>query len=277
MFGTISRAVLQPGIAFGLACAAAGANAQLLEDHYWATLSGFWPSISSTARADWQVTGRPGTVVSFEDDLGLPDRKVLPDFQAGMRVGERWRIEFEYYGLNRAGTRTLSRDIAWDDTVFPASASLSTEFDSDVFRIGAGWSFVKSPTAELGGVLGLHVTRFRFRLNGQVSLGNASVGTQVEQKDATIPLPTIGLYGALQLSPGWYLTGRVDYFSLSSGDYDGGLVNATAGLSYFVTRNIGVGLGYRYVDYSLELTRANWVGAVDYRFSGPVLSLEVGF
>ena len=45
----------------------------------------------------------------------------------------------------------------------------------------------------------------------------------------------------------------------------------------FVTRNIGVGLGYRYVDYSLELTRANWVGAVDYRFSGPVLSLEVGF
>jgi len=277
MFGTVSRAGLRPGIAFGLACAAAGANAQLLEDRYWATLSGFWPSISSSARADWMVTGRPGTDVSFEDDLGLPVRKALPDFQAGMRLGERWRIEFEYYGLYRAGTRTLSRDIAWDDTVFPASASLSSQFDSDVFRVGAGWSFLKSPTAEVGGILGLHVTRFRIRLSGEASLGNASATSEFEEKDATVPLPTIGLYGAVQFTPGWYLRGRVDYFSLSSGNYDGRLVNATAGLSYFVTRNVGLGLGYRYVDYSLQVTRATWVGAVDYRFSGPVLSLEVGF
>jgi opacity protein-like surface antigen len=44
-----------------------------------------------------------------------------------------------------------------------------------------------------------------------------------------------------------------------------------AGVDYRFTRNSGVGLAYRYVDYDLTATRSSFTGSVKYEFSGPML------
>ena len=263
--------------ALSLGLAASGAFAQHRDDGYWVHVAGYRPTIASSARSDLLVGSRPGTTVSFEDELGLASRKTLPWFTAGARLGSDWRVEFEYFSLRRAGTQAISRDIAFGQTIFSAGATLDSAFDSDVFRLSAGWSALRTEQTELGLTLGLHVTRFKLGLAAQAAVGGASAGGRAEAQDALVPLPTLGLYGKHDFTREWSVQARIDYFTLSYGDYGGGLANLMAALGYRISDRAGVSVGYRYVDYSLDITRPRWVGGIEYRFSGPFVSLQVGF
>jgi hypothetical protein len=193
-----------------------------------------------------------------------------------MRLGENWRLEFEYYELKRSATRTIDRDIEWGDVTFPASAQISSQFDSTVYRLTGGYSFYRTPVAEAGAAFGLHVTDFTLGLSGQ-GTGPAGTGFQSEQRDQLVPLPTLGAYGSFKLSEQWILRGRVDFLSLEYENYDGSLVNWLAAISWRPARNWGLGLGYRYVDYKLESTEPDFRGEVNYRFKGPTFYVEAAF
>jgi hypothetical protein len=264
-------------VALALSTVAAPSFAQHAGDRGWLHVAGYRPTIRSQARADDLATERPGTVVNFEEELGLADRKTLPWVQAGARLGERWRAEIEYFSLRRDGSRSVERDIEWDGVVYPASATLASQFYSDVLRVGFGYSFVRSPNAELGAVLGLHATRFRVSLDGKAAVGDFTGSGQSQAEEALVPLPTIGLFGRWDLGPAWSVSGRVDVFSLSTGDYSGRLVNAMVDVDWRATERFAVSVGYRYVDYSLDVERSTWRGGIDYRFNGPFLGLKAGF
>jgi hypothetical protein len=262
--------------ATALACASTGALAEIPQDRFWAGLEYFYPTISSTARFDATATARPGTTVSLEDELDLSDRKGTPYLDLGMRLGENWRLEFEYYQLNRSATRTISRQIDWGDTSFPIGATLNTTFDSTIYRLTGGWSFLKSQQAEAGLSFGLHITDFKTQLSGQ-GVGPLGLAFQREAHDQLVPLPTVGLFGTYMATPQLALRGRVDYLSLKYQDYDGRLVNWMGAVDWRFTPNIGVGAGYRYVDYQVGATKTNFNGEVRYTFKGPTIFVNVGF
>jgi len=233
-----------------------------LQDTWTFQLGAYIPSVDTTASLN-SSSGAIGTSVSLEDDLGFSDRKTLGSFFAGARLGQRWKIEFEYFELNRSHSKAINRTINWGDQTYTLNTVVDGEFNSSVYRLSGGYSFVKNDQAEVGAALGLFVTDFK------VSLFAAGVGG--EAKDALAPLPTIGLYGAYAFSPRWLLSGRVDYFSLNYGDYDGSLTNFTVGVDYRIARNFGIGAGYRYVDYDVDVTKSNYNGSIRYKFNGPTI------
>jgi len=239
-----------------------------LQDRWTFQLGAYIPSVDTTASLN-NSAGTVGTSVSFEDDLGFSDRKTLGSFLAGVRLGERWKIEFEYFALDRSNSGAINRTINWGDKTYPVNTVVAGEFDSTVYRLSGGYSFVKNDQAEMGVALGLFVTDFT------ASLSATGVGGQTG--DTLAPLPTIGLYGAYAFSPRWLLSGRVDYFSLNYGDYNGSLVNVTAGIDYRFHRNFGVGAGYRYVDYDVDITKSSYNGNVTYKFSGPTVYAVASF
>lgn len=239
-----------------------------LQDGFTLEVGAYAPNVKTNARLDSATLGR-GTSISFEDDLGLDDSEIQPAILGRLRLGERWRIEGEYFALNRSGTRAINRTINFGGNLYPVGIVVNSEFNSDIYRLSAGYSFIKSTQAELGVALGLHVTDFT------MSLAGANVARRTG--DALAPLPTVGLYGSYALTPRWLLSGRVDFFSFSYNDYDGSLVNFVAGVDYRFTRNFGVGLGYRHVDYDLDVTKSSFSGNVQYEFSGPVLYLVASF
>ncbi len=239
-----------------------------LQDAWTFQLGAFIPSVDTTAHLN-SASGAIGTSVSLEDDLGFSDRKALGSFFAGARLGQRWKVEFEYFQLNRSNSRAISKTINWGDKTYPINTTVDGKFDSTVYRLSGGYSFVKTDQAELGASLGLFVTDFK------ASLSASGIGGQ--SADTLAPLPTIGLYGAYAFSPRWLLTGRVDYFSLNYNDYDGSLKSVSAGIDYRVTRNFGVGAGYRYVDYDLTVSKSNFNGGVRYKFSGPTVYAIASF
>src|SRR6185295_18234301 len=112
--------------------------------------------------------------------------------------------------------------------------NVHSQFDSDIYRLSGGYSFLKDNKSELGATLGFHVTQFKTALS--------ATGVGANSNDTLAPLPTVGLYGAYAFTPQWLLSGRVDYFSLNYNDYDGKLINFSAGVDYRFTRNFGVGL-----------------------------------
>lgn len=262
--------------AIGATCWSGAAYAEMPTDAYWAELAYFYPTITSTARLDLTTTARPGTKVTLEDELDLADRKGTPYLALGMRLGENWRMEFEYYKLDRTGTTTISREIDWGDVTFPVGVEIDSTFNTTVYRLTGGYSFHKTATSEAGFGFGFHVTEFEMALSGQ-GLGPGGLAFQREARDALVPLPTLGLYGSYHVSDQVLLRGRVDVLSLKYDDYDGSLVNWMAGIDWRVHKNWGVGLGYRYVDYRLEATKKDFLGEINYKFRGPTLYLQAAF
>jgi hypothetical protein len=127
------------------------ASAQIATDRNWGQLEYFFPTIASTARLDFPGTNVQGTEIHLEDDLGLKDRQGTPYLLLGTRFGsQNWRMEFEYYYLNRSATRTINREIDWGDIQYPAQAVVNSTFNSDVYRLTGGWSFYHTPVAEAG-------------------------------------------------------------------------------------------------------------------------------
>jgi hypothetical protein len=263
--------------AVALACTAGLAKAELPTDSFWGELSYFYPTISSTARLDVPSTGRPGTVISLEDELDLADRKSTPYVQLGMRAWTDWRFEFEYYPINRSASRSITRQIDWGDETFPVGAQVDSKFDTSIYRVTAGYSFYRTTQAEAGVGFGFHVTDIATRLSGTGTVGGGTASFQSEGHDVLAPLPTVGIFGTYRFTDQWSVRGRADYLSLKIGDYDGKLINALAALDWRFTKNFGAGVGFRYVKYNIGVTKSNFHGEVDYRFQGPTFFLNAGF
>src|SRR5688572_3489685 len=236
------------------------AQAQALDDRFWAEASLFWPSVDSDIRVDNLLTARPGTEIDVESDLDLDDREMLPALTVGARLGGGFSISAEYFRVDRSATRSLERDIIIDDVTYPASAEVESGFSSDVYRLWVGWAFARGDDYEFGAALGLHATDFTFTLEGQGSVNGAPFSTQVRRTDVLAPLPTLGLFGSWEIMNDLTLNGRIEFMSLGIDDYDGRLFNVQANLTYRIFDNFGVGVGYRFVDYRVDVEKDDWVG-----------------
>ncbi|MCJ8157748.1 outer membrane beta-barrel protein [Sphingomonas sp. LaA6.9] len=256
---------------------ATSANAQALDDKFWIEGSAYFPKVDTDIRVSSLTDNTVGTEIDLESDLGLDNDSTLPAVFAGVRLGSNFSIGAEYYSLGRDGTVNLARDIVFDDVTYPATASITSKFNTDVYRLTLGYAFVREDNFEIGAALGLHATDFEIQIEGIGNVGGATGQFESRRRSALAPLPTVGLFGAYEIMPKLTLTGRIDYLSLSIDDYDGRLINTQAALTYRVFKNVGIGAMYRYVDYRLDVEKPEWEGRIAYEFKGPAIFLQVGF
>lgn len=256
---------------------ASPALAERPEDKVWLQGGVFRARVDTYARVDNPALGLPGTRVDFEGDLGLKQNQWAPKIAGGVRLGRAFRVEADYFSLDRSGTNTLDRLLGVDESVFPAGATVDSEFSTKIWRIAGGWSPVLNDTTEFGIALGVHLTDASFSI--ATTLPSPAGGTIdiVERRARTVPLPNVGIYVNHSLDKTFGLHGKVDFFSLRIGDYKGRLIDAQAGVSARVARNVGLGLAYRYVDYDLEVDKPDWGGKLEYQYHGPLAFVEVAF
>ena len=263
--------------ALGLFFAATPAHAQSLDDDYWVRVSGFWAKVDTDLSVSSVANATTGSEIDLEEDLGFDDSEFLPSIYAGARLGSGFSIIAEYYSLDRDSMVSLARDIVFEDVTYPAAATVTSTFATDIYRLAVGWEFAREENFAIGGALGLHATNIEVGIEGQGSIGGAGLQIEQRREDFLAPLPTIGLFATFEPMPGLTLGARADYMSLSIDDYDGRLLNAEAWASYRFMRNVGVGLMWRHVDYRLDVEKERYVGRFDYQFSGPAIFLEAGF
>jgi hypothetical protein len=81
-----------------------------LTDTFYFAAGVFRPKTSTSAQLDSTNLGA-GANIDFERALGMTTQESVPDYFARWRFSERWRLEVEYFELNRRGDKVLEQDI----------------------------------------------------------------------------------------------------------------------------------------------------------------------
>src|SRR3954468_20699387 len=257
-----------------LACVTARAADGLIPEHpaltdrFYFGAGVFFPQTSTSAQLQ-SKTGF-GANLDFENALGMSTSQSVPVAMARWRLGERWRIEAEYFQLNRSGTKQIDRNIQWGDTVYPVNAVVNSNFDFSDLRISAGYAFFRRPDKEVGVGFGLHVAQYDVSLSAN--------GSATESSAVTAPLPVFSVYSQFALTEHWALAARMDRFVLRYQSFDGSVTALALDLMYQPFRHVGFGIGTRAMTFDVSAT--NEAGrALKFRqsFQGPLLFMNVSF
>jgi hypothetical protein len=243
-------------------------NHPALTDKFSFELGGFY-SRASTAASLGPSTGGTAVVIDFENTLGLQDRNLSAIGGFLWRVSDRWRLEVDYFSLNRNASRTLAADVTWGDQTFTAGTTVTSKYDFSDIRVSGGYSFFKRRDKELGVGVGVHVAGIKASLQGS--------GTGAEARDVTAPLPVLNLYGTFALTNEWALRMRMDWLSLNYDIYSGDLRNIAVDVLYRPFRNVGFGLGVRTFVLDVEIDDDSWRGRARTTYTGPSAFMTVSF
>jgi len=246
----------------------AAPNHPALNDRFAIELGGFYFRTSTQASLSGS-SGGAGIAIDFESALGLEERNWGGIGGFLWRMSERWRLEVEYFQLNRSASRTLATQVDWGNQSFPIGATVNSTYDFSDARIGVGYSFFKRPDKELGVGFGLHMAKI------EASIEAAGLGA--DAADVLAPLPVLSLYGAFALTNEWAVRMRTDWLSFNYGAYSGGLRSMAFDVLYQPFRNVGFGLGSRNLVLDVEVDKSSWQGRARTTFSGPTAYVTVTF
>jgi hypothetical protein len=243
-------------------------NNPTLNDRFYFELGGYY-SRSSTAASLSGAGGGVGVVVDFEDTLGLEERNLTPIAGFLWRMSDRWRLSVDYFRLDREANKTLATEVTWGDTTYPIGTNVNSMYNFYDARVSAGYSFFKRRDKELGVGLGLHITGIK------ASIQAAGVGN--EASDVLAPLPVLNLYGTFALTDEWSIRMRMDWLSLTYGDYSGDIRNTAIDVLYQPFRHVGFGMGMRSLVVDVTIDSPDWMGQARTVYSGPAAFMTVSF
>ena len=245
-------------------------NHPALTDKFYFAAGAFHPKTSTSAQLDSTNLGA-GANIDFERALGMTTQKIVPDAGFRWRFGERWRLEAEYFQLNRSGDKIVGQDITWNGVVIPAQSQVLSKFNFSDIRTSVGYSFFKAKDKELGVSFGFHMASYDVGLQA-VTGPAASAGNQA--KKVLAPLPVLSAYGLFALTDEWAVGARLDRFSMSYNNYDGNISSIGIDVNYQPFRHIGFGLAYRSLFIILKATGPDFTAQFNQTFQGPLLYMN---
>ena len=254
-------------ISIGLfsASAQAASSNPTLNDQLAFRIGPFFPSIDTSVKVGNQEQ-------NFEDFLD--DSATTAAIKGVWRISNHFRLNLGYWAVNRDSSASLDHNVPIGPINVPAGTSIGASFDSSLLSAALGWSFVATDTTEFGVDLGLAALNLQSQLGQDLpGIGNTSFTVF----DETYPLPTIGIYITQALSPKWSLAGRFGGIGLSTGDFDGTVVDAMGAVEFRPWQNVGFGLAYMYNDADATLKDVGEGVEVKWNYQGPFAYLTLGF
>jgi hypothetical protein len=217
-------------------------------------------------------TGVAGTPVNGESEFGLDKTDFEPKFQAMVRAGERNRVFFDYFNLDRTGDRTLTNSVIFRNVVLQTGDPVQTNLSLRTLGIGYGYSVVHREIFELALTISIHDTDISTR---------ARVSTATRQIDQTEdqagPLPTVGFDATYVISKRFYVEGAAQYFKASIDHFDGSLGFYNLAALYRFRPNVAFALGYNAVRADLSSRKSGDTGTFDFDTKGPEVFVRIAF
>jgi len=224
----------------------------------------------------------PGVKLNGENVLGLDSTLTLFRIEGMYRPGEskRNQVDFYYARFHRDGEAMLSKDLTIDGVTYPIGATVDSVFNFDIIRGTYSYAFLQNERVRVAGGLGIYIVPLKYGLNGTTTSGHSGV----EGADTTLPLPSLALRAEFQVLPKLYLNANINGMYLKINDYTGWLADLDAGVEYRPFKHFGLGAAYSFTAVTVQTATdnshypgANFVGAVDIRFSGLLLYGKFSF
>jgi hypothetical protein len=231
------------------------------------TLGYFFTDMSSNVKIGSETFG-VGADINMEDALGLDSTIAVfrSDLLWRFTGNRRHRIDFSYFDLSRDSTRTLQRDIEFNDKIYSAGFTVESEFDLAFYNLAYTYSFFQDDRFDIGASLGFHVTDIKLRL---VSPDQGLY----EEEAVTAPLPVLGIRGNFALTRKLFLKESIEFFYLEYDSFRGLLTDVNLALEYNVWKHVGFGIGYNSLHVEIESDGEDYPtidfnGKVEYDYSG---------
>jgi hypothetical protein len=214
-------------------------------------------------------------------DLGLDDQTRVFWGDFSWQFADRWQFSLAYTSFSANGFKSASKGGNFGDIDWEIGASLSTEFDLELYIADLTWDFLTTERSHLGVGVGLHAADVDISLVAEVtgSIGGSGADRAVRAESASVlaPLPNVSMVGGIMLTENVYLGGHLGWMSLTYDKYDGSLFSARGALEWRPWKNFGLGAAYQYVDLDVEIDEGSRIEDYDFRFYGPILFVSVGF
>jgi len=219
-----------------------------------------------------------GTLISFEQDLGLDDTKTR------MMAGGRWRffkrhsLNVSYFNLDRSGDGSSTINIRFGENTFQANLPLQAFLDIEVFNLGYSYSVLFDEKKELAFGLALSFQDIGIGLQGTVAGQPLEVG---ESESLIAPLPTFTGRFAYAITPKWIVNTSLGYFTIdlgSAGDeLSGDVISVNAGVKWQLLKHFHLGLSYQYFTVDVKTEKEARQSTIDYTYNGPLLYMGTSF
>jgi hypothetical protein len=232
--------------------------------------------VSSTTNLQLDSSaGLPGTPLNAESVFGLDKSEFEAKFQVMVRAGERHRVRFDYFSLDRTGQTTLTSadaPIVFRDVVLQVGDPVDTSLSMRTFGITYEYSFIHREKFELAATIGLNDTDIS--ASTRVSTATRHV---FESQNAAGPFPTIGFDATYVVSKRFYVDARAEYFKLNVDQLDGSLGFYELDALYRFRPNVSFALGYTAARADLDSRQPKNGGYFDFDSRGPELFVRVAF
>jgi hypothetical protein len=216
--------------------------------------------------------GVPGTLLNAEDQFGLDKSDYEAKVQAMVRVGERHRLRFDYFSLDRSAQTTLTQPIVFRDVTLLPGDPLHSDLSIRTFGISYEYSFLHGDRYELAATIGLNDTDISARARVQTQTRHIE-----QSEDQAGPFPMLGLDATYVVSKRFYFDGRAQYLRVRIDDLDGSLgIYELDGL-YRLRPNISFAVGYTAVRANIVSAQVRQAGVFNFNSRGPEIFFRVAF
>jgi hypothetical protein len=265
-----------------LACAAPGAahadDRNPLEARFIVDAGYFFLSTDTRVRVDGESTSTAGSDVDFDDTFGIGDFDRFR-VEGAWRIAPRHLLRAMYFQNNREGTRSMERDIEFNDQTFPVGATVKAGSELTIAQLSYDYAFLRRENYEIAGGIGLHYIDLGLKLDATVTAqgGQASRSLDADASTAA-PMPVLGLRGLWRLSDAFYISGQVQYFYLEFDPYSGSLIDLKASVVWQLADHVGVGLGYNDFGFKFDIEdRGDFDGRLRWDYGGAFVFATVMF
>jgi len=212
--------------------------------------------------------------VDFSERFKLDGTDESAAVDLGWRYTEKWIFRGQYFRVSDSNSVVLDSDVEWGDAIFTAGSAVRAGTEVEVTRLFFGRTFRSSDNNEIGFGGGLHWLEIGAFVSGRALVAGMDDGFHDDAVSVEGPMPNFGAWYVHSFSPDWAANVRFDWLSASVDKYDGRILNTSAGLTYAMSRNFGVGMSYDYFELDLGINDESWRGSAKIRFHGLSLYLN---
>ncbi|MBL8351817.1 MAG: hypothetical protein JNL87_16075 [Burkholderiaceae bacterium] len=257
-----------------IACAAASpafaqstSPAQALLDQSWVfNLGGFF--VQSDLKASLNGTSAKNPDIDFDETFGKADKSNRARADLLWRINPKHHVALMYFDNRNTRSKALDRQISWGDNVYDVGAVVTSETKFKIGALSYEYAFMREPSYEVAGSIGLHVTDMTLGLSGDAKVNGVPTSKATQSNSVTAPLPVLGLRGAWVVTPNVLLEAQGQVFKIKVNDIDGNWSDLQAKATWMFNKNFGLGLGYDRYYNRIDVEKPEYNGRVKMGYSG---------
>lgn len=232
-------------------------------------------SFDTNARIDPETSAEEGTLVSFENDLGLEDSATLERFSVQWRPFARHELAGTFFSAPRSGQEQIDREIVFRNETYRAQALVTTQWDLDYASLTYTYWLRRGERDGFGLTLGAATLALDASVTAQSDDESLTV---TQEANTDVPVALIGVQGRVAF--GSHFLGEASVATLprvTIEDYTGTALTGTARLEYRPLRWLGIGAAYNYFRLGVDVEQLDLRGALDMTLRGPEAYLRLAF